>query len=85
MTYTRRMRNAKILFREVFQIRKMAFGEEHTFLSIGNLAPAYWNQSQRKNSEELKVHVMEMKKRVLGDKQPDTPISMSNLTLVLGQ
>jgi hypothetical protein len=46
---------------------------------MGNLALTYWNQGRWKEAEELQVQVMQMSKRMLTDKHPDTLTSMANL------
>ncbi len=46
---------------------------------MANLASTYQNQGRWNKAEKLEVQVMEMGKRVLGQKHPDTLISMGNL------
>jgi tetratricopeptide (TPR) repeat protein len=46
---------------------------------MANLASTYSNQGRWKEAEELEVQVMETRKRVLGQKHPDTLTSMANL------
>jgi hypothetical protein len=46
---------------------------------MANLASTYSNQGRWKEAEELKVQVMEMKKKMLGAEHPSTLTSMANL------
>jgi hypothetical protein len=46
---------------------------------MANLASTYRNQGRWKEAEELEVQVIETRKRVLGEKHPDTLTSMNNL------
>ncbi|EJT69976.1 hypothetical protein GGTG_12153 [Gaeumannomyces tritici R3-111a-1] len=46
---------------------------------MANLASTYWNQGRWKEAESLGVQVMETGKKVLGEKHPDTLVSMANL------
>jgi hypothetical protein len=50
---------------------------------MANLASTYRNQGRWKEAEELEVQVMETKKRVLGEENPDTLTSMNNLAFTL--
>jgi hypothetical protein len=54
-----------------------------TLTNITNLALTYRNQGRWKKAEELKVQVIETRKRVLGTEHPDTLINMNNLTHTL--
>ena len=49
---------------------KKALGEDHPNIltSMNNLAPTYWVQGRWKAAGELKIEVMETRKKVLGDK-----------------
>jgi tetratricopeptide (TPR) repeat protein len=63
-------------------LRKILSGEDvETLYSLGILALTYWNQGRWKEAEELevRVQVMETRKRVLGQEHPDTLTSMGNL------
>ena len=46
---------------------------------IANLASVYHNQEQWKEAEEFGKQVIEVRKRVLSDKHPDTLASMAKL------
>ena len=46
---------------------------------MANLASTYSNQRRWKEAEELKVQVMKMRKRVLGEEHPSTLTSMASL------
>jgi hypothetical protein len=46
---------------------------------MATLASTYRNQGRWKEAERLEVEVMEMGKRVFGQKHPDTLASMANL------
>ena len=46
---------------------------------MANLASTYKNQERWKKTEELKVQVMETRKRVLGEEHPETLASINNL------
>jgi hypothetical protein len=48
---------------------------------MGNLALTYNSQGRWKEAEELGLHVMESRKRVLGEDHPDTLTTMGNLAL----
>ena len=52
----------------MIETAKRVLGEEHlnTLTSMVNIASVYWNQGRRKNAEELKVRVIEIRKSVLG-------------------
>ena len=56
-------------------------GAEHpdTLLSMANLASIYHNLKNFKEAKELKVQVLEMRKKLLGAEHPDTLLSMGNL------
>jgi tetratricopeptide (TPR) repeat protein len=51
-------------------------------ISMANLASTYSNQGRWKEAEELEVQVIETRKRMLGQKHPDTLTSMANLALM---
>jgi hypothetical protein len=46
---------------------------------MNNLASTYWNRRRWKEAEVLQVDVVEISKRVLGDKHPHTLTSIQNL------
>jgi hypothetical protein len=48
---------------------------------MSNLAVTYWNQGQLKEAEQLEVHAVGARKRVLGEDHPDTLQGMSNLAV----
>ncbi|KAF2679088.1 hypothetical protein K458DRAFT_422516 [Lentithecium fluviatile CBS 122367] len=50
---------------------------------MANLASIFWSQRLLKEAEDLEVRVMETRKRVLGDKHPDTLGAMHNLAFML--
>ena len=56
-------------------------GPEHpdTLESINNLAKTYSDQGKHSEAEELQIHVLETRKRVLGPEHPDTLSSNNNL------
>jgi hypothetical protein len=50
---------------------------------MANLPSTYMNQGRWKEAEELEVHVMEERQRVLGEEHPNTLTSMNNLAFTL--
>ena len=48
---------------------------------MNNLASTYWNLGRWQEVEELQVIVVEARKRVLGEKHPDTLLSMESLAI----
>ncbi|PPQ87573.1 hypothetical protein CVT26_015305 [Gymnopilus dilepis] len=46
---------------------------------MGNLARTYSDQGRLDEAEKLEVQVLDSRKRLLGDKHPDTLLSMGNL------
>lgn len=46
---------------------------------MSHVAMTYNNLSQWKESEELELRTMELRKRVLGTEYPDTLVGMSSL------
>ena len=56
-------------------------GVEHpdTLLSMANLARTYSDKGKWDEAEQLKIQVLDMKKKLLGAEHPDTLLSMANL------
>ena len=58
----------------------LTISREH--LSMANLAATYRDQGRYDEAEKLQVQVMEIRKRVLGEKHPDTLTSIANLASI---
>ena len=48
-------------------------------MHVDNLASTFWSQGRWNEAEKLEVVAMETRKRVLGDRHPDTLTSIANL------